>query len=176
MKAGKAADGVGVLECVAGVVGKRAGFITALGGHEKMLNKWVKDGCVGWRKANLEGDVKLDIFVDGMWGYGRLGRTVQVLLVTLPHPDSLRGYVTFMVIMDVKSKADYTTALAPFAKMLKGALQRCGLDTSAIRWHCDEEDALTAALLDIGGTIVGCRFHKLQNLNACVKAHFPKRM
>ena len=165
-----------MLDCSAGVVDKRAGFISSIGGHKKMLSKWVKDCCTWWHKKGLEGDVRLDVMVDGMWGWSHLGRTFQVVLVTLPHPGSERGYVTYMVIMDVKSKADYTTALEPFAKMLGEALAQAGLDMSAIRWHCDEEDALTAALEAFGGTIVGCRFHKLQNLYAHLKGWFPKRM
>jgi hypothetical protein len=173
LAAGKTVDGVGVLVSFIGVVDKRAGLIIALGGNVKMLRKWVNDCISAWRKAGLTGTIRLDIFVDGQWGWARLGRTTQVLLVTLPHPDSRRGYVTFMVVMDVKSMGDYVMAMTPFAETLAQELERCSLDMGSIRWHCDEEDALTMALESFGGEIVGCRFHKLQN--AQLKAYFPKR-
>jgi hypothetical protein len=169
----KSGDGVGVIECMAGVVANRPGFICILGGHRRMLLKWVRDSCLAWAKAGFEGEVRFDVFV---WGWGNLGRNFQVLLVTLPHPESLRGYVAYMVVMDVKSKADYEIALAPFLQALEAALAKFNLPLTAVRFHCDEEDALTAVFEDAGCDIVGCRFHKLQNLTAQIKGRFPKRM
>jgi hypothetical protein len=113
-----------------------------------------------------------------MWGWARVGRNFQVLMVTLPHPDNQRGYTAYMAAMDVKSTEDYELALAPFAKMLKNELEYHRVGTSALAFHCDEEDALIAALESQfpGCAIVGCRFHKLQNLIAQIKGNMPKRM
>ena len=98
-------------------------------------------------------------------------------MITIPNPFDHRGYVTQMVITDVKSLDDYVVALGPFCRQLVATLQNAGIIAAdAVRWHCDEEDAVTKALLHlVGGVIIGCRFHKMQNLESHFKAAFPKK-
>jgi hypothetical protein len=150
-----------------------------------MLRKWIKDtldATNDLRRANeflpIEAviDLFFDIFVDGQWGWAVLGRNFQVLFVTLTHPRTGRGFVVHAAIMDVKSTEDYAEALRPFAKELLDLLKAAGADGDNVRVHCDEEDAVIAALAKlIGGSVVLCRFHKAQNLERHLKIAFSKK-
>jgi hypothetical protein len=181
--------GVGVLSSTAGVINGRPGILITIGGHRKALQKWVADTVAATEEAmrtaelnqdNPIGDAPpflyFDVFVDGQWGWSMVGRNFQVLFVTLTDPQTGRGYVVHSAIMDVKSTADYMAALHPFMVVLLEALKAVDADGENVRFHTDEEDALTAALTElVGGHLVGCRFHKAQNFQRQLKVAFGKK-
>ncbi len=155
-----------------------------------MVQKWVDQTYSEQQKLHNKPDPILDdlddvpqhhfyfdIFVDGQWGWPFYGPALQVLQCTLPHPYTARGYVAAMAVMDVKSTEDYIKALRSFVEDVVAAIERWGLQASdCLRWHVDEEDALTGALEKLGGGfIVGCRFHKAQNVERQLKIAFPVR-
>jgi hypothetical protein len=180
------AGGVGVLSSHLGVVNSRPGLTITIGGHKKSVFKWVADTVVATKEAQKVLDLSpigdeplglfFDVFLDGQWGWAMLGRNFQVLFVTLTDPFTGRGFVAHAAIMDVKSTDDYVNAIRPFAQVLLAALESVGADGENVRFHTDEEDAMTAALTQlVGGHLVGCRFHKAQDFERHLKVAFNKK-
>ncbi len=70
-------------------------------------------------------------------------------------------------------------ALKPFCKQLKQLMLELGLDAAqSVCLHCDEEDAMINAFVDLMEgdiQVVGCRFHKLQNLVGHLKTAFLRK-
>ncbi len=157
-------------------------MLIVIGGHDPFLRKWMKDSIAVTLAAvgRFDDTVYLDIFIDGQWGWSSMSRLFQVLMITLASPFSGRGYVVAIALMDGKREEDYRSALKPFCKQLKTLMLEFGLVVAdSVRLHCDEETAMINAFIGLMGVdelqVIGCRFHKLQNLVGQLKSAFPAR-